>query len=171
MPAASATSHEAPSPRTPRRTPRRRTTHRADHAPPPATAPHAPGTWPVPPAPPPAPAPATAAVPSTQALPPATGNEEGNRPRDKPASMIKPRPAQQQMGNRVGELDEAGSGFPVAEHPSVLPGGVESAEILVVDPVPRLVRVPSQSPPVGELPQVVVQGSEHFLGHHRPVVG
>ena len=72
---------------------------------------------------------------------------------------------------RPGELEQVGAAVAVAEHPPVLPGLVEPAEVPVDDPVLRLVRVAVLGPLVGELPQVAVQRGEHLAGHHRPVVG
>src|SRR5919205_2636037 len=51
---------------------------------------------------------------------------------------------------RPGELGEVGAAVAVAEHPSVLPGLVELAEVAGRDPAPRLVRVRASGPPVGE---------------------
>src|ERR1022692_3399289 len=45
----------------------------------------------------------------------------------------------------------------VAKDPPVLPGPVERAEVPVHNPVPRLVRVATFGPLVGERPQIVVQ--------------
>ncbi len=59
----------------------------------------------------------------------------------------------------------------VPEHPPVLPGGVELAEVPLDDPGFRLVRAAVLRPLLGELPQVAIQGGEHLLGHHSPVVG
>jgi len=59
----------------------------------------------------------------------------------------------------------------VAEHPPVLPGLVELAEIPVDDPGCRLVRMAEDGPLVGEPPQVAVQLAEDLGGHLCPVVG
>ena len=70
-----------------------------------------------------------------------------------------------------GELGEVGAGVPVAEHPSVLPGLVECAEVPGGDPASGLVRVRMPGPPVGDVPDMVVQAGEHPAGDHAPVVG
>ena len=72
---------------------------------------------------------------------------------------------------RPGELGEAGAGIPVAEDPSVLPGLVEPAEVPGRDPAPRLVRVRVPGPPVGDVPDMVVQPGEDPAGDTAPVVG
>ena len=72
---------------------------------------------------------------------------------------------------RPGELEQVGAAFAVAEHPPVLPGLVEHAEVPVHDPALRLVRVAMLGPLVGELPQVIVQRCERLAGHRCPVVG
>ena len=88
--------------------------------------------------------------------------------------VVRGRPALDQLvpdDLRPGELEQVGAAVAVAEHPPVLPGRVERAEVPVDDPVLRLVRVAVLGPLVGELPHVVVQRVEHLAGHHRPVVG
>src|SRR4029453_15887535 len=72
---------------------------------------------------------------------------------------------------RPGELEQVGAAVTVAEHPPVLPGLVEPAEVAIDYPVLRLVWVAVFGPLVDELPHVVVQRREHLAGHHRPVVG
>src|SRR6266566_7017662 len=72
---------------------------------------------------------------------------------------------------RPGELGEVGAGIPVAEHAPVLPGLVEPAEVPGRDPAPRLVRVRVPGPPVGDMPDMVVQPGEHPAGDTAPVVG
>src|SRR3954464_15527682 len=72
---------------------------------------------------------------------------------------------------RPGELVHVGAAVAVPEHPPVVPGLVERAEVLVNDPGRRLVRVAEPCPLVGELPQVVIQRAEHVAGDLRPVVG
>jgi len=69
------------------------------------------------------------------------------------------------------ESAEVGAAVAVAEHPSILPGRVERAEVAGGDPPFRLVRVGAQRPPVGVLPQMMIDRGEHFLGNHAPVVG
>src|SRR5664279_5087276 len=54
-----------------------------------------------------------------------------------------------------GEFNEVGSADAVAEHPLVLSGLVELAEVPGCNPAPRLVRVAMSGPLVGELPHVV----------------
>src|SRR5712671_4217594 len=71
---------------------------------------------------------------------------------------------------RPDEPDEVGAAVAVAEHPPVLPGRVELAEVPAGHPGLRLVRVRAQRPSVGEQPQVVVYLAEHLLGHYAPVV-
>jgi len=72
---------------------------------------------------------------------------------------------------RPGELGQVGAADAVTEDPPVRPVGVEPPEVPVADPVLGLIRVAVLRPLVGELPHVVVQGSEDLLGHHPLVVG
>ena len=72
---------------------------------------------------------------------------------------------------RPGEPEQVGAAAAVAEHPLVLPGLAELAEVAVDGPPGRLVRVAMLGPLVDELPQVVIQRSECLAGYHRPVVG
>ena len=72
---------------------------------------------------------------------------------------------------RPGELAEVEAGFPAAEHPLVLPGRVEHAEVPGDDPASRLVRVGEPGPFPGQPPQVGIQRAEGALGHPDPVVG
>ncbi len=72
---------------------------------------------------------------------------------------------------RPGELAEVEAGLPAAEHPLVLPGRVEHAEVPGDDPAPRLVRVGELGPLPGQSPQVGIQRAEGAFGHPDPVVG
>ena len=72
---------------------------------------------------------------------------------------------------RPGELGEVGAAVAVAEHPPVPPGLVEQAEVPGRDPAPRLVRMRASGPPVGDVPDVVVQTGEYSTGDHTPVEG
>src|SRR5450759_1112314 len=72
---------------------------------------------------------------------------------------------------RPGELGQVGAADAVTEDPPVRPVGVEPPEVPVADSVLGLIRVAVLRPLVGELPHVVVQGSEDLLGHHPLVVG
>lgn len=60
--------------------------------------------------------------------------------------------------------------MPGRRTPPVLPGAVEPAEVAGRDPAPRLVRMRVASPPVGEMPQTVVQPDECPGGHRAPVI-
>ena len=71
---------------------------------------------------------------------------------------------------RPGELAEVEAGFPASEHPLVLPGRVEHAEVPGDDPAPRLVRVGELRPFPGESPQVGVQRAVGALGYPDPVI-
>jgi hypothetical protein len=88
--------------------------------------------------------------------------------------VIRGRPA---LNQRVpddigpGKLDQVGAAVTVSEYPPIAPELVEPAEIAGGNPPPRLVLVAAACPPVGEMPQVLVQGAEHPGRHHRPVVG
>ena len=66
-----------------------------------------------------------------------------------------------------GEFGEIGAGFPVAVNPPVHPGPVELIEVPGGDPAPRLVRVCTACPPVGEIPHVVVQSDKHPAGNRH----
>ena len=70
-----------------------------------------------------------------------------------------------------GRFRQVGAGVFIAEYPPVVPELAELPEVPADDPVPGLVRVAPARPLIGELPQVVGQGSEHPGRHHRPVVG
>ena len=88
--------------------------------------------------------------------------------------VVRGRPARDQLvpdDLRPGELGEVGATVVVAEHPSVLPGFVEPAEVVLNDPALRLVRVATRCPLVGKFEHVVVQRGEGLAGHHRPVIG
>ena len=74
------------------------------------------------------------------------------------------------------ELVQVGAAVAVAEHPPVLPGLVELAEVPGDDPAGRLVRVAEPGPLEGELPQVVIQRAEDLgwipvSGSRRPIPG
>ena len=66
---------------------------------------------------------------------------------------------------RPDEPDQVGTAVAVPEHPAVVPGGVELAEVPTDHPGLRLVRVRAQRPLVGQLSHVVVQRVEQLLGH------
>src|SRR6266508_2872319 len=70
-----------------------------------------------------------------------------------------------------GEPVQVGTAVAVAEHPPVVPGRVELAEVAVDDPPFRLVRVAKQCPPVEQGPPVAVQLVERLGGHHAAVEG
>jgi len=70
-----------------------------------------------------------------------------------------------------GEAVEIAAGLAVTEHPSVLPGLVELAEVSGKHPVRRLGRVAELGPLLCEPPQVIVQRLECLAGDLRPVVG
>ena len=70
-----------------------------------------------------------------------------------------------------GRFRQVGAGVAVAEDPPVVPEFAELSVVPADDPVLGLVRVAPARPLVGELPQVVAQGSEHPGRHHSPVVG
>ena len=70
-----------------------------------------------------------------------------------------------------GELVEVGAAVAVAEHPPVVSGLVELAEVPGSDPGPRLVRMGVARPFVGEFPLIGVQRGERLAGDHSPVVG
>src|SRR5207247_9221259 len=70
---------------------------------------------------------------------------------------------------RPDELEQVGAAVAVAEHPPILPGGVERAEVPSDDPAFRLVWMGELRPLVGELPHVIVQRVEDFAGHVVPV--
>jgi hypothetical protein len=59
----------------------------------------------------------------------------------------------------------------IPEHPLIIPGLYEPAEVTVDNPLLRLSRVAAFGPPPGELPQVIVQLTKGFAGHHSPIVG
>ena len=70
-----------------------------------------------------------------------------------------------------GQSRQVGAGVFIAEYPPVIPELLELPEVPADDPAFRLTRVAPARPLIGELPQVVVQGTEHPGRHHRPVVG
>jgi hypothetical protein len=70
-----------------------------------------------------------------------------------------------------GEAMEITAAGAVAEHPSILPGLVERAEVPGEDPVGRLGRVAAFGPLPCEPPQVRVQLAEGDGGYLCPVVG
>src|SRR5215207_10405329 len=72
---------------------------------------------------------------------------------------------------RPGELGEVDAAVAVTKHPPVSPGLVEHAEVPGRDPAPRLVRMRASGPPVGDVPDVMVQARKDPAGDHAPVVG
>src|SRR5437763_13047772 len=71
---------------------------------------------------------------------------------------------------RPSELVELEAAVAVPEHPFVLAGLVELAEVAVHHPPPRFVGVAVPRPPEREPPHVNVQCGEDTIGHHSAIV-